>query len=156
MIYDDKGDYYICYNKKKLEFEKVINRKNSYGFTSKTRVYLCNDCCNCQYSNECMKYKNKSVLKRVYVSERFESLREESEANIKSKTGIIARLNRSIQAEGAFSYIKSGMNYARFNHRSMEKIVAEIKLLAFAINIRKLSKKFKMDNLGFTEYKMVV
>src|SRR5699024_3543943 len=159
---DNANRYTFVWKKSILNYQdKLIDKiSNHYGIdgrlSNKTRVYLYNDCCNCQYFNECMKYKNKSGLKRIYVSERFEGLREESEANIKSKTGIIARLNRSIQAEGTFSYIKSGMNYVRFNHRSMEKIVAEIKLLTFAINIRKLSKKFKMDNLGFTEYKIVV
>lgn len=53
--------------------------------------------------------KNKSGLKRIYVSEGFENLRKESEGNITTKEGIIERLNRSIQTEGIFSYIKSGM-----------------------------------------------
>mgnify|MGYP000852634126 FL=1 len=156
MTYCKIDDYYVCHNNKKLEFEKLIYRKNKYGFKSESRVYLCKDCLSCSYSNDCIKFKNKSGLKRIYVPEQFESLRQKSEENITTKEGIIERLNRSIQAEGIFSYIKSGMKYSRFRHRSMEKIVAEMKLLSFAINIKKLSSKIKSNNIGFIKYKEVI
>lgn len=58
MEYCDTDDYYTCANNKKLEFEKIINRKNSYGFKSEYRAYLCKDCLDCSYSNKCIKYKN--------------------------------------------------------------------------------------------------
>ncbi|MBZ2174399.1 transposase, partial [Schnuerera sp. xch1] len=156
MLYCDTDDYYICANNKKLEFEKIIYRKNNYGFKSESRVYLCKDCLDCNYSNKCIKSKNKSGLKRIYVSKRFESLRRKSEENIITKEGIAERLNRSIQAEGIFSYIKSGMRYLRFRHRSMDKIIAEMKLLALAINIRKLSNKIIENKLGFIRYKEAI
>ena len=57
MIYCDTDDYYICFNNKKLEFEKIIYRKNNYGFKSESRVYLCKDCLDCSYSNKCIKSK---------------------------------------------------------------------------------------------------
>lgn len=156
MTYCKADDYYICHNNKKLNFEKIIYRKNKYGFKSESRVYLCKDCLNCRYSHDCIKFKNKSGLKRIYVAERFENLRKESEENIITKEGITERLNRSIQAEGIFSYIKSGMKYSRFRHRSMKKIVAEMKLLSFAINIKKLSNKMKSNKLGFVKYKEAI
>lgn len=156
MTYCKAGDYYICHNNKKLNFEKIIYRKNKSGFKSESRVYLCKDCLNCRYSHDCIRFKNKSGLKRIYVAERFENLRKESEQNITTKEGITERLNRSIQAEGIFSYIKSGMRYLRFRHRSMEKIVAEMKLLSFAINIKKLSNKMKSNKLGFIKYKETI
>ena len=95
-------------------------------------------------------------MKRIYVAERFERLRRQSEENITSKEGIVERQNRSIQAEGAFSYIKSGMEYLRFRHRSLDKIIAEMKLLSLAINIRKLSNKMKANKLGFIRYKEAI
>lgn len=156
MNYCKVENHYICHNNKKLEFEKVVYRKNNYGFKSESKVYLCKDCANCTYCDDCIKYKNKSGLKRIYVSERFEALRKESEDNITTKEGITERLNRSIQAEGIFSYIKSAMNYSRFSHRSMKKIIAEMKLLSFAINIKKLSCKMKSNNLGFIKYKEAI
>ena len=156
MTYCKAEDYYLCRNNKKLKFEKMIYRKNKYGFKSESKVYLCNDCLNCTYSSGCIDMKNKTGLKRIYVSERFEELRKESEENIMTEEGITERLNRSIQAEGIFSYIKSGMRYFRFRHRSMEKIISEMRLLSIAINIRKLSSKIKADKLGFIRYKKAI
>lgn len=156
MTYHESGDYYLCYNDKKLAFEKIVFRTNKYGFKSESRVYLCKDCLNCPYSNDCIKYKNNSGLKRIYISERFENLRKQSEKNITTEEGIIERMNRSIQAEGIFSYIKTGMNYSRFRHKSMDKIVAEMKLLSIAINIKKLSNKIISNKVGFTRYKEAI
>lgn len=156
MNYFEEDDYYLCHNNKKLEFERTIYRKNTYGFRTETKVYLCEDCLNCIYSKDCIKFKNKENLKRIYISKRFEKLREESEKNITTKEGIIERMNRSIQAEGMFSYIKTGMNYSRFRHKSMDKIIAEMKLLSVAINIKKFSNKIKSNNLGFTKYKQLI
>ncbi|MGO1370080.1 IS1182 family transposase [Senegalia sp. (in: firmicutes)] len=156
MTYHKSHDYYLCYNDKKLEFEKIVCRTNKYGFKSESKVYLCKDCLNCSSSNDCIKYKNNSGLKRIYISERFENLRKKSEENITTKEGIIERMNRSIQAEGIFSYIKTGMNYSRFRHKSMDKIVAEMKLLSIAINIKKLSNKIRSNKLGFIKYKEAI
>ena len=103
MSYCEDDDYYLCHNNKKLEFEKNIYRKNSYGFKTETKIYLCKDCLNCVDSKFCIKFKNKEDLKRIYISNRFDKLREESEKNITTKEGIIKRMNRSIQAEGIFS-----------------------------------------------------
>lgn len=156
MNYCKDEDYYLCHNNKKLEFEKIVYRKNKGGFKSESKVYLCKNCLKCSFSDECIKYKNKSGLKRIYVSEIFEKLRKQSEENILTKEGISERINRSIQAEGIFSYIKTGMKYSRFRHKSMEKIVSEMKLLGLSINIRKLSKKVNSNKLGFIKYKEVI
>lgn len=156
MIYCKAEDYYPCHNNKNLRSEKIIYRKNKDGFKSESKIYLCNDCLNYVYFNDCIKIKNKSGLKRIYVSERFEKLRKESEENITTKEGITERLNRSIQAGGIFSYIKSGMQYLRFKHRNIKKVISKIKLLSIAINIKKLSSKIKADKLGFVRYKEAI
>ncbi|WP_268257901.1 transposase [Anaerococcus provencensis] len=63
------------------------------------------------------------------------------------------RLNRSIQSEGAFSKIKSGLNYNRFHHRGKAKIISEICLLSMALNLNKLSSKIEKRNLEIIKYK---
>lgn len=158
MTYLKEGDYYFCKNNKKLEFEKIVYRKNKYGFKSHSKVYVCKECSNCEYSKDCIKSRtNKNPgIKRIYYSERFENLRKESEFNIKSQEGIIERINRPIQAEGIFSYIKSGMEYSRFRHKGMEKTIGEMKLLSLAINIKKLNSKIASDNVGFIKYKEAI
>lgn len=52
--------------------------------------------------------------------------------------------------------MKSGMNYIRFRHRSMDKIIKEMKSLSIAINIRKLDNNLKTNKFGFIRYKEII
>lgn len=71
------------------------------------------------------------------VNERWEELKEESNANIQSETGILKRQTRSIQTEGHFGDIKENENFRRFNYRSTEKVYKEFMLYAISQNIMK-------------------
>ena len=71
------------------------------------------------------------------VNERWEELKEESNANIQSETGILKRQTRSIQTEGHFGDIKENENFRRFNYRSTEKVYKELMLYAISRNIMK-------------------
>ncbi len=71
------------------------------------------------------------------VNERWESLKEESHANIQSKKGILNRQIRSIQTEGHFGDIKENEKFRRFNYRSTEKVYKEFMLYAIGRNINK-------------------
>ena len=113
--------------KKKRKYKKDISRKENMKYFEDNDYYLC--------------HNNKQL---------------EFEKNITTKEGIAERMNRSIQAEGIFSYIKTGMNYSRFRHKSMAKIIAEMKLLSIAINIKKFSNKIRSNNIGFTKYKQAI
>ena len=71
------------------------------------------------------------------VNERWEELKEGSNANIQSETGILKRQTRSIQTEGHFGDIKENENFRRFNYRSTEKVYKEFMLYAISRNIMK-------------------
>ena len=71
------------------------------------------------------------------INERWEALREESNANIQSEEGILKRQTRSIQTEGHFGDIKENENFRRFNYRSAEKVYKEFMLYAIGRNILK-------------------
>ena len=71
------------------------------------------------------------------VNERWEELKEESNANIQSETGILKRQTRSIQTEGHFGAIKENEDFQRFNYRSAEKVYKEFMLYAISRNIMK-------------------
>ena len=60
------------------------------------------------------------------INERWEELKEESNANIQSEEGILKRQTRSIQTEGHFGDIKENENFRRFNYRSEEKVYKEV------------------------------
>ncbi len=156
MKYLEDEDSYVCAKGRKLDYVYTATRKNSNGYRSEYKVYESCSCNGCELSEACMKYKNKDNLKKLYVSSNFEKLRNESELNINSIEGKEELVNRSIQAEGVFSYIKSGMKYNRFNHRGKSNIVSELKILSLAINIRKLSSKLKKNRDEFTRYKIVI
>ena len=71
------------------------------------------------------------------INERWEELREESNANIQGEEGILKRQTRSIQTEGHFGDIKENENFRRFNYRSGEKVYKEFMLYAIGRNIMK-------------------
>ena len=70
------------------------------------------------------------------------------EERIKSEEGIILRVNRSIQVEGAFGIVKQDMSYRRFLLRGQVKIQNELYLLGLAYNNNKLHNKRQKQRSG--------
>lgn len=91
--------------------------------------------------------------KMLEYSPLFESLRRQSQENMDSDEGIEERLNRSIQAEGAFSKMKDGMKFERFSHRRMDKVVASTILVAMEINLNKLDSKIRNSMSNIIRYR---
>ena len=71
------------------------------------------------------------------INEQWETLKEESHANIQSEKGILNRKIRSIQTEGHFGDIKENDSFRRFNYRTSEKVYKEFMLYAVGRNINK-------------------
>ena len=130
LKYDEKQDKYISQEGKEFIRCNDRYRKRKSVYVTTTKVYRCFD-----WNKEGQKTKG------IYISETFQKYREKSLKNITSDQGIEERLNRSIQAEGAFSKIKSGLNYNRFHHRGKENIISEICLLSIGLNLNKLVSK---------------
>lgn len=67
----------------------------------------------------------------------------EANANrlITSDDGIILRMNRSIQVEGAFGVLKEDYAFRRFLTRGKSKTETQFLLLSFAFNIQKLCNR---------------
>lgn len=70
-------------------------------------------------------------------NEQWESLKEESHANIQSEKGILNRQIHSIQTEGHFGDIKENDSFRRFNYRTTEKVYKEFMLYAVGRNLNK-------------------
>ncbi|MEG6522644.1 transposase, partial [Desulfotomaculum sp. 1211_IL3151] len=62
--------------------------------------------------------------------------------------GILLRINRSIQVEGAFGVLKQDMGFRRFLLRGQVKVQTELILLATAFNIKKLHNKIRANRCG--------
>lgn len=71
------------------------------------------------------------------INERWEGLKEESNANIRNEEGNLKRQTRSIQMERHFGDIKENENFRRFNYRSAVKVYKEFMLYAIGRNILK-------------------
>lgn len=73
--------------------------------------------------------------RKLQVSKRFVQQRAKSLARITSEQGILLRINRSIQSEGAFGVIKQDYGFRQFLLRGHKKVRTEILLVAMAYNI---------------------
>ena len=115
--------------------------KEQDGYTQTFEVYGCVDCSGCNHKARCLyKYnagKNPDRNKVMKINERWEELKEESNANIQSETGSLKRQTRSIQTEGHFGDIKENEDFRRFNYRSDKKVYKEFMLYAIGRNIMK-------------------
>ena len=107
-------------------------------------MYECESCEGCPYKERCTRAKGN---KRMGVSKKFITLRQEAYENITSELGIQYRMNRSIQVEGAFVILKNDYEFQRFLLRGKTKVKLEILLLCFGYNINKLHSKIQKDRL---------
>lgn len=145
MDYDKSSDTYTCHNGKKLTKQFVKTSKSKSGYKSEVTVYECENCKGCTYKEKCTKSKNN---KRLYVSKEFIKKRQNSFENIISDTGILYRMNRSIQVEGAFGVLKNDYDFQRFLLRGKTKVKLEVLLLSFGYNINKLHAKIQNERTG--------
>jgi len=99
-------------------------------------------CANCQHRTECCKAKN-DVPKEIKVSTEFLRLSQQSQENIMTPQGILLRINRSIQVEGAFGVLKSDRKFKRFLMRDRTNISTELYL-----DLKKLWSRYNIERLN--------
>jgi len=148
MKYDPENDFYLCSNNKKLVKTGIKNSKSSTGYISEKTCYECEDCRDCPLKSSCIKGNNSKLplaerTKRFEVSKIFQEKRSEALKRISSEEGKKLRMNRSIQAEGAFGEIKASMEFRRFLCRGHQNVLAESILLGMARNVNKLHNKIQ-------------
>ena len=69
------------------------------------------------------------------------SSKKEAEKRISTDKGILLRMNRSIQVEGAFGVLKQDYGFGRFLTRGKTNNETRLFILATALNIRKLCSR---------------
>ena len=159
MPYDPEGDFYTCMNGSKLESCGTKKRKTASGYVREETVYRCNDCLGCPHKSECIKGKNWKVpeeerFKTLSVSRKFERQRKECLERIVSDEGVQLRVNRSIQAEGAFALWKEDQKFRQFLCRGQANVYAESVLMAMAQNIGNLHRRIQAGRLGHHLYEV--
>lgn len=153
MAYDAQADAYTCANGKLLQRTREKKTHTASGLGIATSVYECNECDGCPLKEKCIRAcgSKKPLEERhkvIYVSKRFARQRQAMEAKISSPKGCLLRVNRSIQAEGNFAYVKQDLDFRRFLLRGNMKVAAEWLLFSLALNILHLHHKIQNRCLG--------
>ena len=153
MAYDAQADAYTCANGKLLQRTREKKTHTASGLEIATSVYECNECDGCPLKEKCIRAcgSKKPLEERhkvIYVSKRFARQRQAMEAKISSPKGCLLRVNRSIQAEGNFAYVKQDLDFRRFLLRGSTKVAAEWLLFSLALNILHLHHKIQNRRLG--------
>lgn len=145
MAYDAEADEYTCQAGQKLRAKYESDRKSKSGYISRVTHYECDNCLSCPHKKNCTKAKGN---RKMQVSKRFVQQRADSLARIIGEKGILLRMNRSIQSEGAFGVIKQDYGFRQFLLRGHKKVSTEILLVAMAYNINKLHAKIQQNRTG--------
>ena len=147
MQYDENTDTYICHYGRKLVNVGMKKSKTSSGYISEKTIYQCENCKDCPRKTQCIKHNARCNIpleertKKFELSKTFKKQREEMLKRINTKQGILLRINRSIQVEGAFGILKEDMGFRRFLTRGTTNVRTEILILCLAYNIQKLHNK---------------
>lgn len=153
MLYDEEANTYTCASGKLLKETREKKTHSASGLEITTSVYECSECDGCPLKEKCIRAcgSKKPLEERhkvLYVSKRFAEQREAMEAKISSPKGCLLRVNRSIQAEGNFAYVKQDLDFRRFLLRGNTKVAAEWLLFSLALNILHLHHKIQNRRLG--------
>jgi transposase len=145
MIYDGEKDEYTCHSDKKLKKIGITHKTSATGYRSEITLYECENCEGCLHKSKCTKAAGN---RRMQVSKTFVEKRDVSYQNIMSDMGILLRVNRSIQVEGAFGVLKNDYNFTRFLTRGKTSVKTEFMLLCFGYNLNKLHSKIQSERCG--------
>ena len=133
---DNDGNLRCPNNKKMIFSHRTPIKNNEYG--RQEEIYRCEDCSNCPYAEQCKKTdKNRTIR----LNEELTSMHREVLNNLESIHGALLRMNRSIQAEGAFGVIKYNRWYKRLVRRGQPKVELEIFLVSIGFNLHKFYNK---------------
>lgn len=140
MAYDEETDRYTCSQGRSLlpVFQK--HPKSKSGYVSTVQVYECQNCDGCPVKSRCTKAAGN---RRLQIAKTFLYHRQISLGNITSPRGILLRMNRSIQVEGAFGVLKEDYGFRRFLMRGQNNVRTEYLLLCMGYNLNKLHHKIQ-------------
>lgn len=154
LNYDEIGDYFVCPNGKKLNHVYDSKRKTQNGYETIKSYYICENCEDCFHREKC--YKGKYENRKIVFSKKMARQKAEATERITTEEGIILRINRSIQVEGAFGVVKQDCDFRRFLTRGKPKAKTQFFLLAFAFDIKKLWNRTLGKRLGVDLFKKKV
>ncbi|MEK5230426.1 IS1182 family transposase [Lysinibacillus sp. FSL K6-0232] len=134
--YQEKDDWFICPNGRKVLFKKYQNKKNASGFQQSYKIYECEDCSDCPLKAQCTTAKGN---RQVHWNTVFEEMKAKAKAALEceEKAAIYAR--RKIEVESVFGHIKGNRSFRRFLLRGLDKVHVEFGIVALAHNLLKVA-----------------
>lgn len=151
LKYNADINSYICKNGQELKYIYTQTTKSANGYKIQKEVYRNESCAGCPHREKC--HKSKNDYRTIKTSQKFAQKRKESYENIISEKGILLRINRSIQVEGAFGVLKEDYGFRRFIMRGKEKTETQFFLLSFAFNIQKYHNRIIGNRVGIDLFK---
>ena len=133
---DDEG-HPVCPGGKRFNYLRTSPVKgNQYGRTEE--FYQCEDCGDCPHKEQCHKSKGNRIVR---LNEELTMFHREVLDNLNCIHGALLRMNRSIQAEGAFGSIKWNRTYTRARRRGLKGMFLEIGMISIGFNLHKYHLK---------------
>ena len=127
----------VCPNGKEFHFLYTQAVKNNkYG--RREEVYRCEDCSNCSHKENCSKAEGNRTIR---LNQELTGYHQEVLNNLNSTKGALLRMNRSIQAEGAFGTIKWNRDYKRVRRKGLKGVIFELSLISCGFNLHKYHLK---------------
>ena len=134
----------VCPNGKEFHYLKTRPvRGNKYGRTEE--IYQCEDCSNCPHKSKCSKAEGNRTIR---LNKELTSIHNEVLNNLNSTHGALLRMNRSIQAEGAYGTIKWNRAYTRARRRGIKGLNLEIAMISCGFNLHKYHLKQAAQQLA--------
>lgn len=154
LKYDEEMDIFICPNGCELKYIYTSKSTSCNGYEIEKKVYRNESCTGCPYRGKC--HKSKNDYRTIRLSHQFAKERQNSLNNISTEKGIMLRMNRSIQVEGAFGVLKEDYGFRRFLTRGKRKTETQFFLLSFAFDVQKLFNKITNNRLKTNLFKKAI
>ena len=127
----------VCPNNREFHFLKTKSIKgNHYGRTEE--LWMCEDCSECPHTGLCKKAEGNRIVR---LNRELSGFHREVIHNLESVHGALLRMNRSIQAEGAFGGIKWNRMYTRARRRGLKQLILEMGMISCGFNMHKYHLK---------------
>lgn len=136
MYYNQETDTYYCPMGQAMKNIGQRRRKTASGYLQYNTLYQAQNCQGCSLRSLCHKAKGSRIIERNHKLIR---LKAKAKEKLLSEQGIAHRKRRCWDVEAVFGNIKQNMGFKRFMLRGMEKVEAEIGLIAMAHNLKKLT-----------------
>lgn len=140
MHYDPQEDVFLCAQGRRLLCRREQTEWGA-GQPVTTAWYRCESCHDCPQRSLCCRAKDADTPKEIKWNRTFWEKRATARHNICTPRGIVLRMCRSIQVEGAFALLKTDFTFRRFLTRGKANVRTEMFFLYLAFNLKKFWMK---------------